>query len=135
MQGIYVVLPCKTNLRIYLRILEGAVNMCFGSTLFISEFGRIELSAKTKDFIANEMLAGDWKVILRRNLPDESEDEICYDNKCLCDRSCTVVRKLCEKGLVVCLSDMIGVRNLINKGVAKKAINKFQGPRVARVGK
>ena len=81
------------------------------------------------------MLDRDWKDILRRNLPDESEDEICYDNKRLYDRSYAVVRKLCEKGTVVYLSDMIEVLNLINKGVAKKATNKFQGPRVARVGK
>ena len=88
-----------------------------------------------KDFIANQMLDRDWKDILRRNLPDESEEEIRYDNKGLYNRSYAVVRKLCEKGLVVYLSDMIEILNLINKGVAKKAITKFQAPRVGTVGK
>ena len=88
-----------------------------------------------KDFIANQMLDRDWKDILRRNLPYESEEEIRYDNKGLYNRSYAVVRKLCEKGLVVYLSDMIEILNLINKGVAKKAITKFQAPRVGIVGK
>ena len=87
-----------------------------------------------RDFIANQMLDRDWKDILRAILPDESEDKIRCDNKGLYNRSYAVVRKLCEKGLVVYLSDMIEVLNLINKGVAKEATTKFQAGRVPVVG-
>ena len=88
-----------------------------------------------KDFIANQMLDRDWKDILRRKLQDESEEGICFDNKCLYDRSYAVVRKLCEQGHVVYFTDMIEVLNLVNKCIVKKATMKFQAPRVARLGK
>lgn len=85
-----------------------------------------------KDFIANQMFDRDWKDILRRYLQDESEEVICHDNKGLYNRSYAVVRKLCEKGHVVYLSDMIEILNLINKCVAKKVTKKFQAPRIGK---
>ena len=85
-----------------------------------------------KDFIANQMFDRDWKDILRRNLQDESEEGICHDNKGIYNRSYAVVRKLCEKGVVVYLSDMIKILNLVNRCVAKKVIAKFQAPRIGK---
>lgn len=70
----------------------------------------------------------DWKAICRRKLDDQSEAEIQNNNETQYDYAYAVIRKLHEKQLVVCWSDMEEILNLVNKKIVKTFTEKFQVP-------
>lgn len=74
-----------------------------------------------KDFIAFSMVDKDWKLIVRDNLPSETENQILHDHERLYDRAYCVVRELINQGKVKKWFDM---KNIL-KGINKEIINKF----------
>ena len=80
-----------------------------------------------KDFIASKMRDGDWRDILRENLPEESEEVIERNsNKEVYKCSYAVIRKLTERRRVVYWSDMRQILTGVNKNIICSFEKKFQ---------
>ena len=80
-----------------------------------------------KDFIASKMRDGDWRDILRKNLPDELEDNIDRNsNKEVYKCAYAVIRKLTEQRGVVYWSDMKQILTGVNNNIICSFEEKFQ---------
>ena len=68
----------------------------------------------------------DWKNILRRELPNVSENGISCDNKNQYDCAYAVIHKLIEQERLTRWSDMKKILDPVNKGIVHKVENKLR---------